>query len=310
MKISTKLVAAGASALALIAAGGAGTSAVGASSNVCPGGKVVFSVEPYDAAPTFAKAYKALAKALGQKLHCPVRLYQVTDYPAEIYAMKYNKVDVAEFGPLGYIIAHNIANAQPVAVFATKARKPVTYTAGIWVPNGSPITGIATLRNHTLALSSPTSTSGNLYPMYAMHKAGLNPKQAGAGGNVTIEYAGGHSQALQALVHGQVDAAEINSEQYATATAPGSSSGFNPSSFHAIWTSAPIANDPITVRGNLSKAFKKALLKAFLSLTPAQLALVDAELGVDSGPMIAASDSLYSQVRDLVKVEHININLG
>ena len=54
-----------------------------------------------------------------------------------------------------------------------------------------------------------------------------------------------------------------------------------------IWRSAPIQNDPITVRGNLSPEFKAAVKKALLTMTPSQLKLVDAELGVNAGPMVA-----------------------
>ena len=54
--------------------------------------------------------------------------------------MKAGKIDVGEFGPLGYIFAHTVADAQPVAVFADKNGKPVTYTAALWVPADSTIT--------------------------------------------------------------------------------------------------------------------------------------------------------------------------
>ena len=75
--------------------------------------------------------------------------------------------------------------------------------------------------------------------------------------------------------------------------------------------SSPIQNDPITVRGDLSAAFKAAVTKALLKMTPAQLKLLDAELGVDSGPMVAAKDSFYNQIRAVVNAEHLQItNIG
>ena len=59
---------------------------------------------------------------------------------------------MGEFGPLGYILAHQIADAQPVAAFGDKNGKPDTYTAGIWVKKGSPITTLKQLAGKTLAL--------------------------------------------------------------------------------------------------------------------------------------------------------------
>lgn len=270
-----------------------------AKSSVCPSGKVNFGVEPYDAGAKFTNAYKALTSALAKNLGCNVKLIVNTNYTAEVEAMKAGKLDVGEFGPLGYIFAHSIAHAVPVAVFADKHGKPVTYTAAIWVPKDSPITTVADLKGHTIAFSDPGSTSGNLMPRYALLKAGLNPDK-----DVTIKFAGGHPQSLLALVNGQVDAAEVNSQQQATATA---AHQFDPTQFRVLWRSSPIQNDPITVRGTLPAAFQAAVKKALLKLTPAQLKSVDTELGVDSGPMVAAKDSFYNNIRALVNLEHLKI---
>jgi phosphonate transport system substrate-binding protein len=269
------------------------------SANVCPNGQVRFGLEPYDAGPKLAAAYKSLISVLQTKLNCPVKLFIATNYTAEVEAMRAKKLDVGEFGPLGYIFAHQLAKAQPVAIFGTKARKPVTYTAALWVPADSQIKTVAQLKGHSLALSDPASTSGNLFPRYAMLKAGLNPDK-----DVKIQYAGSHTASLLALVNGKVDAGEVNSQQQATATA---AHQFDASKFRTIWRSAPIPNDPITVRGDLPSTFKTAFARALFSLTPAQLKTVDAELGVDAGPIIGGSDALYSQIRELVALEHIDI---
>jgi len=296
---TTRLAALGAVAVACVALVAA-TAASAAKSSTCPNGKVNFGVEPYDSGPKFTGAYKALASALQDNLGCPVKLVITSNYTAEVEAMRAKKLDVAEFGPLGYIFAHKLSNAQPVAVFGTMQHKPVTYTAAIWVPAGSSITTVAALKGHTLALSDPASTSGNLYPLYALLKAGLNPTK-----DVNIEYAGGHPQSLLALTNGKADAAEVNSQQQATAVAAGQ---FDTSKFTTLWRSDPIPNDPITVRGDLPQAFQTALKAALFKLTPAQLKLVDTELGVDSGPMIPAKDSMFKTVRSIVDLEHLKIS--
>jgi phosphonate transport system substrate-binding protein len=291
-------------ALALVvAAVGAAVVVTGASggrsSSVCPNGQVRFGVEPYDAGAKFMGAYKSLTSALQTNLGCPVKLIVTNNYTAEVEAMRAKQLDVGEFGPLGYIFAHKLANAQPVAAFGTMSHKPVTYTAGLWVPASSPITSVAELKGKTVAFSDPGSTSGNLFPRYAIIKAGLNPNS-----DLKIEFAGGHPQSLLALTNGKVDAAEVNSQQQATASAAGQ---FDPSQYREIWKSPPIPNDPITVRGDLTPAFKAAFAKALFKLTPAQLKLVDTELGVDSGPMIPAKDSLYAPIRALVLTEKLGI---
>jgi phosphonate transport system substrate-binding protein len=303
--MTVRRIAAGAAlaALALAALTALPATAAKQAKNLCPDGSVNFAVEPYDAGPQFTGAYQALTTILSKDLNCPVNLTITDNYTNEIEAMKAGRIDVGEFGPLGYIFAHAIANAQPVAVFADKNGKPVTYTAALWVPTDSSIKTVADLKGHTVAFSDPGSTSGNLLPRYAMIKAGLNPDK-----DVKIQYAGGHPQSLLALVNGKGDAGEVNSQQQATATA---AHQFDPTKFRVIWRSDPIQNDPITVRGNLPAAFKAAVTKALLALTPAQLKLVDTELGVDSGPMVAAKDSFYNPIRAVVNAEHLKItNIG
>jgi phosphonate transport system substrate-binding protein len=271
-----------------------------AKQSACPNGTVRFGVEPYDSGPKFEAAYKALTKALSKNLGCSVQLFVAENYTAEIEAMRANKLDVGEFGPLGYIFAHKLAKAIPVAAFGDKNGKPVTYTAALWVPKDSTIMSVQDLKGHTIAFSDPGSTSGNLLPRYALIKAGLNPDN-----DVKIEFAGSHTASLLALVNGKVDAGEVNSQQQATSSAAGQ---FDPSKFRTVWRSAPIPNDPITVRGNLPASFRAAVTKALLQLTPAQLKLVDTELGVDSGPMVHATDGMYGQIRSVVAAEHIDIN--
>ncbi len=301
MRVNRPVIALIVGVVAMVLAGVVATSrASSATSSVCPNGSVRFGVEPYDSGPKFVGAYQTLTKLLSKKLGCTVKLFVATNYTAEVEAMRAKKLEIGEFGPLGYIFAHKLAKAIPVAVFATKDRKPVTYTAALWVPVDSAIHTVADLKGHTIAFSDPGSTSGNLFPRYALLKAGLNPDS-----DVTIQFAGSHTASLLALVNGKVDAGEVNSQQQATASAAGQ---FDQTKFRTIWRSAPIPNDPITVRGDLPAAFRQAVTKALFSLTPAQLKQLDTELGVDSGPMIPGRDSLYSQIRDLVALEHIDIN--
>lgn len=114
---------------------------------------------------------------------------------------------------------------------------------------------------------------------------------------------------MLALVRGTVDAAEVNSQQQSSATATGQ---FKAASYREIWKSAPIENDPITVRGDLPAAFKARLTKAILKLTPAQSKSVDTELGTGAvGPTVPASDSLYRGVSALAQTEGLSVkNLG
>ena len=222
----------------------------------CPSGTLNFGVEPYDNTSVLIPAYQALAADLGQELHCKVNLQIAESYVAEILAMKDGKLDMGEFGPAGFVFASEQAGAVPLASFADSNGQLSTYTAGIWVKKGSPIKNVKELAGHTLALSSIGSTSGDWVPRYELIQAGVASK-------VKVEYAGGHPESLEALLHGKVDAAEINSQTEFSAI---QAHTFKPSQYTEIWKSQPIPNDPICASGALSAAAQAAIKNALLSL--------------------------------------------
>ncbi|MDQ3402690.1 MAG: phosphate/phosphite/phosphonate ABC transporter substrate-binding protein [Actinomycetota bacterium] len=274
-----------------IVVSGCGSATNAAASPTCPNGEIRFGIEPYEAPAKLTPAYQVLTGALERELNCPVKLQIVQDYSAEVLAMQNGKIELAQFGPLGYVFASTRANAEAVASFGDAEGKLTTYRAGIWVPNASPVQSIGDLAGKSLALSEPGSTSGDALPRYALTKAGLGKDK------VRIDYAGGHPEALLALTNGKVDAAEINTQQLATATAAGS---FDASKFREVWRSDPIPNDPITVSGTLDPAFKDAVREALLSLNPDEVAKVGALLDVDPpGPLVPVTQDTYRPLFDL-----------
>lgn len=293
-----KSLAIAASAAALLALGltgcssaASGTAAAG-KDVTCPNGKIKFGILPYEDPSRLEPAYKTLAKALEKKLDCPVEVVITEDYAAEVLAMENGKLDVAEFGPLGFVFASERAKAVPLVSFGDAEGKPTTYTAGIWVKKDSPVKTIEDLKGHTLALGSPGSTSGDAFPMSALKDAGIDKE-------VRSDYAGGHPEALLALVNGTVDAAQINSQTLESAKSEGK---FDESKFRQVWKSNPIPNDPITVRSDAPKEFQDAVKKAFLELDPKDVAEVGKFLDVDpAGPMIEVTKETYQPLFDLAK---------
>ncbi|WP_187977793.1 phosphate/phosphite/phosphonate ABC transporter substrate-binding protein [Mycetocola sp. JXN-3] len=286
------LVALGLSACSSPASGDSSAQPEGAS-NVCPNGKIRMGILPYEDPDKLEPAYQVLAAALSKKLDCPVEVSITEDYAAEVLAMENDQLEIAQFGPLGFVFASQRADAIPMVSFGDADGKPTTYTGGIWVPNDSPIKTLEDLKGHTLALGSPGSTSGDALPMSALTDAGIVDE-------VTADYAGGHPEALLALVNGTVDAAQINSQTLATATAKGT---FDETKFRQVWKSKDIPNDPVTVRGNLPQEFQKTVTDALLSLDTADVEKVSAFLGVkNAGPLIPVTKDTYQPLFDLAKI--------
>ncbi|KLU23523.1 phosphonate ABC transporter substrate-binding protein [Caballeronia mineralivorans PML1(12)] len=296
MKLSKVLVAvAFAAGLVSITAHAAGT---------CPNNGVVrFGVEPYESAQRMLPVYQDLAKMIGDKIGCTVQLYVATSYNAEIEAMRNNKLEFGEFGPLGYVLAHQVAHAEAVATFAGEQGKPATYYASIVTWPGSGIKTLADIKGRSFAYADPASTSGHLFPAFGMSKNGIDPDKGVKG-----IYAGSHTASFEALRNHKVDAGELNSEEISSAKLHNE---YDPSAYITLWKSEPIPIDPLAVRGDLPADFKARLASVLSTLDLHQLPEADQKfLASNENPelrTVPQTDSAYDQIRDLVSTLHIDL---
>lgn len=275
--------------------------AMAASAADCPnGGEVRFGVEPYDTSAKLVPIYDHIAKLLADKIGCDVKVYITTTYNAEIEAMRNGKLEIGEFGPLGYVLAHQVAKAEAVAAFSNAQGQPDNYWASIVVPKGSPIKSVAELKGHTFAFSDPASTSGHLFPAYGMRKAGLDPDK-----DLTANYAGSHTASFEALYNKKVDAGELNSEQLESAK---QRDHYKDGDVIFLWKSDPIPTDPISVYGGLPDGFKKRLVAALQSLDLSGLPEADRKImGLGGSRFVPQTDGAYDLIRDLVKTLNIDL---
>ena len=270
----------------------------------CPNNGVVrFGVEPYESSQRLLPVYQDVAKLIGDKLGCKVKLFVATSYNAEIEAMRNDKLEIGQFGPLGYVLAHQVAHAEAVATFAGEDNKPATYTASIVTWPGSGIKSLADIKSRSFAYSDPSSTSGHLFPAYGLSKNGIDPDHG-----VQAIYAGSHTASFEALRNHKVQAGELNSEEIASAKLHNE---FDPNAYVTLWQSEPIPLDPIAVRGNLPAEFKQRLAKILSSLDFHELPEADQKfLAANENPALRTTvqnDAAYDQIRDLVKTLHVDL---
>jgi phosphonate transport system substrate-binding protein len=280
---------------------GLATSAVAAEAGCPEGGTVRFGVEPYDTAARLVPIYEKVGKLIGDKLGCPVQVFVATSYNAEIEAMRSGKLEIGEFGPLGYVLAHQVAKAEAVAAFGTDDGKPDTYWASIVTYPDSGIKTVADIKGHSFAFSDPASTSGHLFPAYGLRKAGLDPDR-----DLKPVYAGSHTASFEALYNHKVDAGELNSEQLESAKQRGH---YKDGDLVFLWKSDPIPTDPFSVRGDMPDAFKKKLTEVLQNLDLSSLDPADRKIMVGAGitRLVPQSDSAYDGIRDLVKTLNIDL---
>ncbi len=285
-----------AGALLALTACGSATADTGANPDApafCADGPIKFGIEPFEDPAKLEPAYGVLAGALERELGCEVEVQVVEDYSAEVLAMRNGKLDLGQFGPVGFVFASQQAGAEPLVSFGTADGKLSSYTAGIWVPKDSQIKTVQDLRGKDLALGGVGSTSGDVLPRYALKTAGV------AESELNLNYAGGHPEALLALTNGTVDAAQINSQAMATAIEEGT---FNPQDYRQVWKSDPIPNDPITIRPDADPQLKSAVKQALVNLPADDIAEVGKFLDVTPpGPLLEVSKETYQPLFDLAQ---------
>ena len=273
------------------------TPAAEAESATCPDGKITFGIEPFEDPQKLEPAYQAVGASLGEALDCEVEVQVLEDYSAEVLAMENGKLDIGQFGPLGYVFASERAGAEPLVSFGTADGELSSYTGGIWVAKDSDIETLEDLRGKDLALGSVGSTSGDALPRFALAEANI------AESDINLNYAGGHPESLLALTNGAVDAAQINSQTMGTAIKEGT---FNEEDFRQIWQSDPIPNDPMTVRADADPEFKAAVKAALLNMPADDLEEVAGYLGVTpAGQLIEVDKSTYQPLFDLAETMNL-----
>ncbi|MCI3208010.1 MULTISPECIES: phosphate/phosphite/phosphonate ABC transporter substrate-binding protein [Pandoraea] len=271
----------------------------------CPNNGVVrFGVEPYESSARMLPVYTDLAKLIGDKLGCKVELYIATSYNAEIEAMRNNKLEFAQFGPLGYVLAHQVAHAEAVATFANENGSPQNYYASIVTWPGSSVKTLADTAGKSFAYADPASTSGHLFPAYGLRKNGIDPDKG-----VKAIYAGSHTASFEALRNHKVEAGELNSEEISSARLHGE---YDDKAYVTLWKSDPIPVDPMAVRGDLPAEFKTRLAKILSNLDLKELPEADQKfMAANATPALKTvpqTDAAYNQIRDLVSTLHIDLS--
>lgn len=200
---------------------------------------------------------------LQSQLDIPVDLVQVDQYAAAIEAMRADKLDIAHFGGLSYIIAAQKAGAQAIVARGYPGGRLAGYHSVIAVPKDSPIHSMQELKaqagNIAFAFADPASTSGDLYPRVELQKLGIDPERDFK----QVLYANGHLADLMAVRSGKVDAGAFDEVYMTRLIAEGK---MKPGEVRVLWTSALIPSEPIAVRAALPERLKEEIQAAYLDM--------------------------------------------
>lgn len=273
--------------------------------------RLVMAFVPSGEARTILESGNDIAHLLEVATGYHVESFVATSYAGVIEAMGAGRADIGWLNTFSYVIAHQKYGVE--ARLVTVRFGLPYYKAEIIAQSGEPIGGLADLRGKRFAFVDPASTSGYLFPLAGLKKAGYDPQKF-FGQTV---FAGSHNNVVLAVYQGRVDAGAVFEDARATVqqTLPDVMQKVK-----VIWKSDPIPNDTVSVRRELPAEVKDRVTTALLRFSeqPAGLdalkrlyeieALADYRTLVTKYKVAVPSlDAFYNSVRDVATYAGINL---
>lgn len=203
---------------------------------------------------------KVLSEFLSQQLGMPVKTYIPTDYAAVVEALRAGHAQVALLSAWPYLLASRLGGAR---IILAEVRRGKTYYYSQWYTTvDSGVNRLSDLRGKAVAFTSPSSTSGYLFPMARLVEEGLLSQ--GADPKAFFKealFAGGYEQALKALARGQVVAAAASDYAFGLYLSPEEQKRIK-----VITRQGPVPTHGVAVRGDLPSDLVERIKEAFLKL--------------------------------------------
>ncbi|MDI1365051.1 MAG: phosphate/phosphite/phosphonate ABC transporter substrate-binding protein [bacterium] len=249
----------------------------------------------------FLPVFNAVSKTTG--LRFKLRVGQ--SYNAVVEAMCNGSADIAFFGPVAYVEAHQRGCAELLAVAVEKGRS--TYYAGIFTRRASQIAKIGDLKGKRVAFGDINSGSSFVFPMAMILQAKLDPVRDLA----AIRLTGSHANSLAALTQGQADAAALSFDSFEKAVNQGEISAAD---VRVVARSMPIPNPPLGMNSRLPNVMKLKLKTAFAGVATAPGVTPDMIRGYGGKKVdrydtqfpeskYAVASSMMARVNDALKAE-------
>jgi phosphonate transport system substrate-binding protein len=251
MSLLQKLLAIGAGALMLAAAGSAAAQA-----------KVLRVSAIPDEAPTeLQRKFKPLGDYLKKETGMEVQFTPVTDYAAVVEGLANNKIDMAWLGGFTFVQAkiRTHGGALPIVQRAEDEK----FTSKFIVPVDSPAKTLADLKGKNFTFGAPSSTSGHLMPRFFLQRDGIDPEKDFK----AVAFSGAHDATVAFVASGRADAGVLNAsvwDKLVEAKNP------NVAKVRVLATTPSYYDYNWTVRPGLDPALTKKLGDAFLKLDPSR----------------------------------------
>jgi phosphonate transport system substrate-binding protein len=222
------------------------------------GKELVLGLIPAESNEEIVAQFEPMRAYMEKQIGRPIKMFTATDYAGIVEAMRRQRVDIAWFGALSYILAEEEAGAEAFAVGVPESGDS-TYNGIIMVPADSTIQSLKDLEGRNVAFVDPASTSGGLVPSFMVKQTfGRLPQEVFG----RLTYAGSHDAAMLAVRNKSVDAAASHTVIYQTMIDRGL---ITEKTNRVIAKSDPIPGPPLTYRRDLDDKLKTQIRETILN---------------------------------------------
>lgn len=225
---------------------------------------LTIGVIPVQTVGEMQKAMDKLQKVLNEKLDRKVEVETYPDYNGVVEAMNYDKIDMAYFGPLTYVIAHEKSGAK--AIITELIDGEPFYHSYMITHKDNPWNSIEDIvkdsKNIDFAFGDINSTSGSLIPSIELENQGVF-KSENEHKFKSVRYTGSHDATALAVQNKQVSVGAIDSAIYNQLIESGKIDG---DQLKVVWKSEKLFQYPWAVNKNMDEDFAKKLQNVFLDI--------------------------------------------
>lgn len=233
------------------------SAATGSGAGAADPDTLVFAAVPSEESASLQEDYKPVLDMLAKTTGKKIEFRQATDYAAVIEGQISGQIQIAQYGPLSFVLAQSKGAAiAPIgAQVDEKGGKPGYLSYGI-TKAGSPIKSLADMAGKKVCFVDPNSTSGFLYPSAGLLQAGIDPKTG-----ITPVFAGGHDSSVLEVAAGRCDAGFAYDTMVDTQLIE--KGQLKAGDIATIWKSETIPGSPVAISTKLSPQLQATLTDAF-----------------------------------------------
>ena len=199
---------------------------------------------------------RPLADYLAEAADISIDLETTSDYASLVQAMAAEEIDLAYFGGISYVMAHNRAGAKAIVV---AEQHGITEWQSVFIANeNTAITEPEDIADEdvTFVLGDPLSTTGSVMPTYyAYDELGIDLETEVDGPT----HVGAHDAVFRIVANHDADAGALNSRIYDTLREE------RDASVREVWRTPPFPNYPWAVAPWIDEGTVDDLRSAFLS---------------------------------------------